>query len=920
MNSSDPYFTDDSDDSRSRDQFPERDDSNVIEDSASNNSKNNDSSKEDDIQLNGDESEYDIPSNTRLSSDFKLNNQGIFNSSVFDSQGFAHRQKLQTIHSDSDSSSSVDVCSDTEDIVEISSSENEPSPVKLPTVKEKLSGAKQQGNLLSFVTKKSEQKPQAINLRNENTVLIEKQSKMGFAKNPIIALPFSVNSTEYYTQTNKVKNLEEQVAKVANMLRTIKLDALPDKGDLLKLRYANIEKNLEAEREKLAKMIVIKSDPEGPVKPSVANWNDLKAGTEAVLPKTFGTQAVATYNSQRALTLEALHRLHGSLEKCPKENDYTEDPKGLKVSLMPHQQRALSWLIFRETQKPSGGILADDMGLGKTLTMISLILKSIETNKLDEDKKSDFMSKKNTFKGGTLVVCPASLLQQWSGEIERRLNRGLISHLIYHGPKRESSPKKLAEYSVVITTYSIVGIENIKESALFKIKWRRIILDEAHQIRNHKSQSSNAVCALKGISRWALTGTPLHNKELDMYALLKFLRCSPFNELPIWKRWVSDKTAGGQERLHTVVSSLMLRRTKSELMESGGLTCLPSKQWDVTRVSLEKEEMSVYHKILIFSQTLFAQFLHQRAEKNQDYFEEQMPQSSQSAPNAEYFKIRAKLLKMHKVKNVSQHEILVLLLRLRQICCHPLLITSMLKEDTDMGDDEDEESAELNLLEQLSNLNIDEDEDNDGVMHPSQNEKVSLKEASKGLLNSSHPIFSQQWKSSKEKAMFKLLKERVLKSSDKAIVVSQWTSYLNVIGFHLKEANIPYYQLDGKVPVNKRVLIVDKWNDTNDKVQVLLLSLTAGGVGLNLIGANHLFLLDLHWNPQLENQAQDRIYRVGQSKPVYVYKFLAADTIEERIKLLQDRKIQMADGMLSGTKQITQSKLSLQDLRMIFGM
>lgn len=89
---------------------------------------------------------------------------------------------------------------------------------------------------------------------------------------------------------------------------------------------------------------------------------------------------------------------------------------------------------------------------------------------------------------------------------------------------------------------------------------------------------------------------------------------------------------------------------------------------------------------------------------------------------------------------------------------------------------------------------------------------------------------------------------------------------------HLRNEGIKYSSLDGTVKVDKRMEIVDNFNDPNSDNRVMLLSLTAGGVGLNLVGANHLFLLDLHWNPQLENQAQDRIYRVGQKKPVFVYK------------------------------------------------
>lgn len=357
---------------------------------------------------------------------------------------------------------------------------------------------------------------------------------------------------------------------------------------------------------------------------------------------------------------------------------------------------------------------------------------------------------------------------------------------------------------------------------------------------------------------------------------------------------------------------------------------MPEKKWELIKIELDKNEMSVYHKVLIFSQTLFAQFLHQRAEKNQDYLDYKTNEAvgSSKAPNNEYFKMRKRLLKLNKVKDVSSHEILVLLLRLRQICCHPSLITAMLDDcGEDVEDSEDEKSDHLNLLDQLEKLNIDDDDvyqsgqsESNVAQGISTEDKITLKEASKGHLRASDPVFTKERASSKVKVVLKVLQERVLSNGDKAILVSQWPTYLKLIAMHLHSCDVQFEQLDGSVPVHKRMDIVDRLNDPKDNLRVLLLSLTAGGVGLNLVGANHLFLMDLHWNPQLENQAQDRIYRVGQIKPVFVYKFMATDTIEERIKALQDKKLAMAEGILTGTKQAIQSKLTIDDLRMIFGM
>ncbi|XP_017778365.1 PREDICTED: transcription termination factor 2 [Nicrophorus vespilloides] len=748
----------------------------------------------------------------------------------------------------------------------------------------------------------------------------------------------SVNRAEYQVQKEKVSKMMADVLRNKNVLKTLNLNSLPDNGQLLKHRQANLEKMLAEAEDELKNMVVDKPEP-APIqtmaKPS--SWQELDKFSGAVQPRTFGKQAMATYNQQKALTMDRLKQLHGSLKNCPSEDNFEEDPRGLLVELMPHQKHALGWLMWRERQKPSGGILADDMGLGKTLTMISLMLKFMQTNKEneaddegdaengeehDDEEEDEGSRKKYKYDGGTLIVCPASLIGQWAGEVEKRLKRALLSVERYHGANREKKAKTLSQYDMVITTYSIVMNEAEKQTPLNRIKWRRIILDEAHQIRNHKSQTSMAVCKLGAKSRWALTGTPIHNKELDLYSLLKFIRVSPFDDFVVFKRWVSDKNAGGQERLNTVMSSLMLRRTKAQLQTKGSLKCLPERQWDLIKITLDKEEMDVYQKVLIFSRTLFSQFLHQRAEKDQNFAAENPTFTTKHDPNGEYSKMHRKLLQMNRVKEVKQHEILVLLLRLRQICCHPSLINDMLNStEMDVGDDvNDNEELAINILDQLNKLNLNDDDKED--YNPAQgisNEGVTLREATRGVLNPNHPIFTKTRRSSKLQKVINILKENVLDNDDKAIIVSQWTGLLNLLATHLSEEGISYDQLDGKIPVHKRPAIIDNINNPKSKTKVLLLSLTAGGVGLNLVGANHLFLLDLHWNPQLEMQAQDRIYRVGQKKTVHVYKFMTADTIEERIKKLQDHKMNIAEAMLTGAK-IQQSKLSLDDLKMLFNM
>ena len=124
------------------------------------------------------------------------------------------------------------------------------------------------------------------------------------------------------------------------------------------------------------------------------------------------------------------------------------------------------------------------------------------------------------------------------------------------------------------------------------------------------------------------------------------------------------------------------------------------------------------------------------------------------------------------------------------------------------------------------------------------------------------------------------------------------------------------HRFTGKIPVKERGDIVTSFNRTGRGPHVMLLSLAAGGVGLNLVGANHLFLLDLHWNPQMEAQACDRVYRVGQNREVTIHRFLCEDTVEARILDLQKKKLDLADGVLTGAKR--SNKLTFDDLKTLF--
>ncbi|XP_072744570.1 transcription termination factor 2-like [Anoplolepis gracilipes] len=649
---------------------------------------------------------------------------------------------------------------------------------------------------------------------------------------------------------------------------------------------------------------------------SYLDFNNIRLRSTMSSELKLGAKAEAIRNKEFALTVERLKDLHGSLVSCPAENKKAKDPEGLTVQLMPHQQHALEWLLWREQQKPAGGVLADDMGLGKTLTMISLIIATLhEKDSMAErdDSNCEWSNDKSLYhKGGTLVVCPASLLSQWANEVRTKCKRGLLSVEIYHGSNRRSIPKQLSKNNIVITTYNLLIQERKLDSTLYKINWKRVILDEAHVVRNYNSQGALAVWGLKANKRWAVTGTPIQNRALDLFSILKFLKCSPFDDLRVWKRWVNSKSATGYERLATVMKTLMLRRTKQELAQKGDLATLPDKFFEEVTVKLDPEEQLVYKKVLFYSRTLFVQFLTQKAE-NKAMFNLCGEIFVLDNEIKKLTKAQNKLLAMHA--KVKTYEILVLLLRLRQLCCHPALIHAMLdQDDLRQSGIVDADNMDLDFLSRMNNISLDKIDDSEEDFNTDQRLVGNL-------LTAENPVFDEDRISSKMRAMLKIVRKILQEApEDKLIIVSQWTTLLDVIASHLPSIkDATFSQFTGNVDIKDRQNIVDSFNSRNSGPRILLLSLTVGGVGLNLVGGNHLLLFDVHWNPQLETQAQDRIHRFGQTKNVYIYKFICADTIEERIKGLQEKKLEIARSVLSGDKNATVMKLTLNDLKSLFG-
>ncbi|XP_078490127.1 transcription termination factor 2-like [Ciona intestinalis] len=810
----------------------------------------------------------------------------------------------------------------------------------------------------------------------KNIALVQPLSKETGPKNRGDARVYQSSIKQHFTPVKEGKSAPQlqqkpltkdqqilltQIEQKKKLLRGLDLSKLPDRGKRMKDQISDLEAQFTEMRLKQPEEEVsIFKDREVPVIKQSSEHRrailiDLTDESDAVrgaghevMPRNHvdnyygGRMTANRLNAVTRVTSEAIELLHTSLETCPPAASEVSDPKGLKVKLMTHQRQALAWLIWREKESISGGILADDMGLGKTLTMISLILKQLQkvnqvvkvkeeapseatnervvNSKVKTEITSKYFSVKEEVKddvsedqknedeidnlfpsNSTLILAPASLIFHWKNEINNRCHKDLLSIHLYHGKDRERDAEKLAQFDVVITTYDVVRRTHPKppkqtdfttdtktvttdtksdplEHALFLIKWRRVILDEAHQIRNFKSQTSMAACALNAHSRWAMSGTPVQNQESDMYAMIKFLHCSPFDEHKLWKNQVSNNTIRGQQRLKTLVSCLVLRREKNQRgLDGKPLVKLPERKFEVHKLKLNDVEREVYDKLKTESQAAYKSYEHGKDGSHRtNHIEEK--------------------------KKLSATTLLVMLLRLRQCCGHLHLLQGAF--DPELLQKEKEEIAVEDLFQSMSIGASSSSFSSDNYSDKSKAKYFEISQPSSKITF----------------VMDTLKKLSVEKPDDKCVIISQWTSMLNILAHHLKAAKFSYAVIDGSVNARKRMELVDNFNKNPVKPKIMLISLQAGGVGLNLIGGNHLFLLDMHWNPALEKQAFDRIYRVGQKKEVFVHKFIMVETVEEQILQLQERKLSIAKAVMEGAGVENKVKLTLADMKVLFGI
>nr|POE64904.1 putative atp-dependent helicase [Quercus suber] len=369
-------------------------------------------------------------------------------------------------------------------------------------------------------------------------------------------------------------------------------------------------------------------------------------------------------------------------KKQPEEDEQEDDGtvEGLAIKLLPHQVEGVSWMINKEIgmQKkkgmaPKGGILADDMGLGKTIQSVSLILTNARP---EPNAKPEYPKQKMPGQAvgkGTLVVAPLALIKQWEGEIKTRVSDShALRVLVHHGPSRTKSSAELKKYDVVITTYQTLTSEHagsnmtIKDGpriGCFGVHWYRLILDEAHSIKNRNAKSTQACYALESWYRWCLTGTPMQNNLDELQSLIKFLRIKPYCEYKDWKDAITTPMKNGRgglamRRLQVFLGTFMKRRTKEILKQEGALNF----GGKANESGAKSQGMQIVKREVLTVECDFD-------DEEQTFYTRVQARADRSLQAMS--------------KNNDYIGALVLLLRLRQVCDHPRLIEGAMDKDKD---------------------------------------------------------------------------------------------------------------------------------------------------------------------------------------------------------------------------------------------
>ncbi|XP_061700435.1 helicase-like transcription factor isoform X2 [Syngnathoides biaculeatus] len=645
------------------------------------------------------------------------------------------------------------------------------------------------------------------------------------------------------------------------------------------------------------------------------------------LGKTLTTIALILTNFHQGKPLPVYRREHSSSLKANRAGPSGGPAHGLRSGSAQLVQSCVPTATIKDTEKlPEKGkrttkttkrknetpLLLEDADFASALcrgpaSPPNLFKKKKKKRATGSTLTADYYTAKSPHEalsaGATLIVCPLSVLSNWLDQFEEHVRADVkLNVYMYHGPDRNKSTKFLTSQDVVLTTYNVLASDftsNIR-SPLHEINWLRVVLDEGHVVRNPNTQMSKAVLDLRAERRWILSGTPIQNSVKDLWMLLAFLRLKPFDEREWWhrviQRPVMQGDRAGLQNLQTLIKCITLRRTKSSEVDGLPLVTLPEKSVCVEQVELSAAEREEYELAREEGRHTIGRYV------------------------AEGTVLR------------NYADVLSILMRLRQYCCHPDLLASntgdaglattpaelrerlveKLRVVLASGSDEEcsvcLDSVRLPVITHCAHVYcrpciarvIGNEQESARCPLCRSDIKISeLVEFPQEEIGQEHEVRSpgKLRSSSKIQALIgNLLRLRREDGGAKCLVVSQFTRFLTILETPLREHGFSFVRLDGTMSQKKRTQVIQEFQSmAPSSPTIMLLSLRAGGVGLNFTAASHVFLMDPAWNPATEEQCIDRCHRLGQKRKVFVTKFIVKDSVEENMVKIQKRKQALTD-------------------------
>ncbi len=498
----------------------------------------------------------------------------------------------------------------------------------------------------------------------------------------------------------------------------------------------------------------------------------------------------------------------------------TATPDGFAGELRPYQERGLGWLSFLG-ELGLGACLADDMGLGKTAQLLALLVderaRAASTPGWRRSGISGSADRTGRARlGPTLVLCPMSLVGNWQREAARFAPK--LAVYVHHGPDRLAGKlfiRHAGQVDLVLSTY---GLATRDVELLAGVPWRRMVLDEAQQIKNSATRTTQSVRSISAERRIAMTGTPVENRLSELWSIMEFLNPGILgSERSFRERFADPIERGGDDEVATklrhITGPFILRRLKTDRTI---IADLPEKLEMKEFCTLTREQATLYQAV-----------------------------------------VDDMLARIDEAEGIERRGlVLATMMKLKQVCNHPAHFLA------------------------------------DGSSLPGRSGKLTR--------------------------LVEVLGE-AMAEGDRSLVFTQFTEMGSMLERHLRHRlQCDVLWLHGGVTKRARDLMVERFQEA-DGPPVFLLSLKAGGTGLNLTAATQVVHFDRWWNPAVEDQATDRAYRIGQKHNVQVRKFVCGGTLEERIDAMIEAKRALAERIV-GAGEGWLTELSTDQLREVIAL